>query len=49
MKWEQKLKTPKYKAIMEYRATNPKLSLKEVGLVFGLTKQRISQILSKEL
>ena len=41
--WKSKKKL--YENIIAYRAANPAATLEDIGGVFGLTRQRISQIL----
>lgn len=43
--WNSKKKL--YANIIAYRENNPTATLEDIGGVFGLTKQRISQILAE--
>lgn len=47
MKYPNK-KRERDKALKEYKDQHPDLSLKEIGVVFGITKGRVSQILKRK-
>ena len=46
MKYDSLRKLNRNQAVKEYRAAHPNLSLKEVGMPFGLSKQRVFAILN---
>ena len=48
MKYEATTKTARNNAIREMHAAHPELSLKEIGDVFGISKQRIWKIIRKQ-
>jgi len=47
MKYGSNTKTARNIAIREYHAAHPELSLKEIGEVFDISKQRVCQILKR--
>ena len=42
-------KTERNNKIIEYRKAKPELSLEKIGLEFNISRQRVHQILKKEL
>jgi len=44
-RYDKKRKTQRDLEVLKYRSNNPDASLEEIGAVFGVSKQRISQIL----
>jgi hypothetical protein len=46
MKYEANTKTARNQAVRDYAKAHPELSMKEVGEVFKITKQRVWQILN---
>jgi len=47
MKYESNTKSSRNKAIVSLRESNPELSLKEIGQMFGITKQKVSFIIKR--
>ena len=41
-------KTERNRLLLEYRKANPEASLAEIGRLFNISKQRVSEILQKE-
>ena len=48
-KWDKHRKRERDKLVREYRRAHPELSLTEIGAIFGVSYQRIQQILAKEV
>ena len=44
MKYDAVRKTERNKLLREYHKQHPELSLKEIGEIFGISKQRVHQI-----
>ena len=47
MRYDSLKKANRNEALIEYRRAHPDLSLKEIGEVFGITKQRVHEIIAK--
>ena len=47
MKYDSNTKRARNALIKEYRLQHPELSLREIGEVFGISKQRVSKIVRK--
>lgn len=47
MKYESNTKTERNEAVKRMRKEHPELSLEDIGARFNITRQRVSQILSK--
>lgn len=47
-KWDKLRKLSRNKALREYAAQHPELSADEIGQVYGITRQRVLQILGKK-
>jgi len=48
MKYESVTKVERNRLLREYHQQHPELSLKEIGVIFGISKQRVYQIVGKE-
>jgi len=46
-KYDSGRKLARNKMLLEYRRANPELSLQEIGDAFGISRQRVSQIIMK--
>ncbi len=47
-KYDSERKTERDRLLLEYRKANPDASLAEIGRLFNISKQRVSEILLKE-
>jgi len=47
MKYESVTKRARNELLCEYFLQHPELSLKEIGAIFGISKQRVSKIIIK--
>ena len=47
MRYEAVTKTKRNEAVKQYKDANPDLSLKEIGGIFQISKQRVAQIIKK--
>jgi len=47
MKYKEFNRIERNKSLIKYRKRHPELSLDEIGQKFGISKQRVSQILHK--
>jgi len=47
MRYKEFNRDERNKELIAYKKRNPGLSLEEIGEKFGITKQRVSQILNK--
>lgn len=47
MKYERTTKTVRNKMVRDYHNAHPELSLKEIGDIFNISKQRVSVLISK--
>lgn len=47
-KYDSNRKIHRNKLLVEYVQQNPELSLQEVGMVFNISRQRVSEILQRE-
>jgi len=47
MKYESVTKRARNELLKEYWLQHPELSLREIGLIFGISKQRVSKIIRK--
>ena len=48
MKYEANTKGARNELLYEYFLQHPELSLKEIGEIFGISKQRVSKIIKRE-
>lgn len=48
VRWDNHGKRTRNEAIVEYKQKFPNATLNTVGLIFGISKQRVSQILKRE-
>jgi len=48
MKYGGMTKTARNQAVKDYHEAHPEFSLKEIGQVFRISKQRVSQIIKKD-
>jgi len=44
VKYDSVRKTERNRLLREYHQQHPELSLKEIGVIFGISKQRVHQI-----
>jgi DNA-directed RNA polymerase specialized sigma subunit len=49
MKYDSVTKRVRNHEVYEYRKENPNLSMKEIGEIFGISRQRVSQIVKREV
>ena len=48
MKYEAVTKRARNELLYGYWLQHPELSLKEIGVIFGISKQRVSKIIKRE-
>jgi len=46
-RYDSNTKTQRNQALVDYAGAHPDLAMKEIALVFNISKQRVFQILSK--
>ena len=48
MKYERVTKIQRNQAIIDHHLDHPELSLQEIGDIYGITRQRVSQIILRD-
>ncbi len=48
MKYDSVTKRDRNRTVAEFHKNNPNLSMAEIGKMFGISKQRVSQIVKRE-